>query len=244
MALAKSVYAVPTWTRLVALVSEHAALRAVITARTHGVPSVSTPATGLQPGCASTATCWTPGSTRDRLHARDTQPELGGVAHLRRCVRREEAREAKRGSGFWDCFCFFRFLPASGVARDVGSGGATRRADRADRAELATRGGDRSGRRGWSSSPSDRARAAVSTSRQRTPADRTAIGCARKTRTSDASAPYCQGEGGPVGGRRAACCVGGCVPAVGRNVTPLEPKSLDGPLSRQTERRSGRLGSP
>jgi len=64
MALAKSVYAVPTWTRLVALVSEHAALRAVITARTHGVPSVSTPATGLQPGCASTATCWTPGSTR------------------------------------------------------------------------------------------------------------------------------------------------------------------------------------
>src|SRR4051794_22423018 len=34
------VYAVPTWTRLVALVSEHAALRAVITAATHDTPSV------------------------------------------------------------------------------------------------------------------------------------------------------------------------------------------------------------
>jgi hypothetical protein len=35
MALAKSIYAVPTWTRLVALVSEHATLRAVITSDTH-----------------------------------------------------------------------------------------------------------------------------------------------------------------------------------------------------------------
>jgi Transposase DDE domain len=40
MALAKSIYAVPTWTRLVALVSEHATLRAVITGATHDVPSV------------------------------------------------------------------------------------------------------------------------------------------------------------------------------------------------------------
>src|SRR5215208_3355298 len=40
MALAKSVYAVPTWTRTVALVAEHASLRAAITADTHDVPSV------------------------------------------------------------------------------------------------------------------------------------------------------------------------------------------------------------
>jgi transposase len=39
MALAKSIYAVPTWTRTVALVREHAALRAVITGGTP-VPSV------------------------------------------------------------------------------------------------------------------------------------------------------------------------------------------------------------
>jgi hypothetical protein len=39
MALAKSIYAVPTWTRLVALVTEHPALRAAITAGTP-VPSV------------------------------------------------------------------------------------------------------------------------------------------------------------------------------------------------------------
>jgi hypothetical protein len=40
MALAKSFYAVPTWTRLVALVSEHSTLRAVITSGTHDLPSV------------------------------------------------------------------------------------------------------------------------------------------------------------------------------------------------------------
>jgi hypothetical protein len=40
MALAKSVYAVPTWTRTVALVREHAALRAVITVGSPDVPSV------------------------------------------------------------------------------------------------------------------------------------------------------------------------------------------------------------
>ena len=34
MALAKSIYSVPTWTRTVALVREHAALRAVITTGT------------------------------------------------------------------------------------------------------------------------------------------------------------------------------------------------------------------
>jgi hypothetical protein len=39
MALAKSIYAVPTWTKTVALVREHAALRATITAGTR-VPSV------------------------------------------------------------------------------------------------------------------------------------------------------------------------------------------------------------
>jgi hypothetical protein len=39
MALAKSIYAVPTWTRTVALVSEHAALRAAITGTTRVVPS-------------------------------------------------------------------------------------------------------------------------------------------------------------------------------------------------------------
>lgn len=40
MALAKTLYAVPTWTRTVALVAEHDALRAAITANTHDVPSV------------------------------------------------------------------------------------------------------------------------------------------------------------------------------------------------------------
>lgn len=40
MALAKSVYALPTWTRTVAMVSEHEALRAAVTAATHDVPSV------------------------------------------------------------------------------------------------------------------------------------------------------------------------------------------------------------
>jgi hypothetical protein len=40
MALAKSIYAVPTWTRTVALVREHAALRAAITQGTGDVPSV------------------------------------------------------------------------------------------------------------------------------------------------------------------------------------------------------------
>jgi transposase len=40
MALAKSVYAIPTWTRTVALVREHAALRTAIAGGTSGVPSV------------------------------------------------------------------------------------------------------------------------------------------------------------------------------------------------------------
>jgi len=40
MALAKSVYAVPTWTRTVALVREHAALRAAVTLVSGDVPSV------------------------------------------------------------------------------------------------------------------------------------------------------------------------------------------------------------
>src|SRR5215208_34406 len=40
MALAKSIYAVPTWTRLVALVTEHASLRAAVTGGLSDVPSV------------------------------------------------------------------------------------------------------------------------------------------------------------------------------------------------------------
>jgi hypothetical protein len=40
MALAKSLYAVPTWTRTVALVREHAAVRAAITQGRADVPSV------------------------------------------------------------------------------------------------------------------------------------------------------------------------------------------------------------
>jgi hypothetical protein len=40
MALAKSIYAVPTWTRLVALVTEHASLRAAICGSTPNVPAV------------------------------------------------------------------------------------------------------------------------------------------------------------------------------------------------------------
>ena len=55
MALAKSIYAVPTWTRTVALVSEHAALRAAITRGTP-VPSVHA-CYRFRPSCAHTATC-------------------------------------------------------------------------------------------------------------------------------------------------------------------------------------------
>ena len=40
MALAKSIYAVPTWTRLVALVTEHASLRAAVCGSTGDMPSV------------------------------------------------------------------------------------------------------------------------------------------------------------------------------------------------------------
>jgi phosphohistidine swiveling domain-containing protein len=40
MALAKSIYAVPTRTRLVALVTEHASLRAAVSGSTESVPSV------------------------------------------------------------------------------------------------------------------------------------------------------------------------------------------------------------
>jgi hypothetical protein len=40
MALAKSVYAVPTWTRTVALVREHAAVRVAVAGVTHDVPPV------------------------------------------------------------------------------------------------------------------------------------------------------------------------------------------------------------
>ena len=40
MALAKSIYAIPTWTRTVALVTEHPALRAAITEGSPDVPSV------------------------------------------------------------------------------------------------------------------------------------------------------------------------------------------------------------
>jgi hypothetical protein len=40
MALAKSIYAVPTWTRTVALVREHAALRTAIVGGAGDVPSV------------------------------------------------------------------------------------------------------------------------------------------------------------------------------------------------------------
>jgi hypothetical protein len=40
MALAKSIYAVPTWTKTLALVCEHAALRTAIAGRNRDVPSV------------------------------------------------------------------------------------------------------------------------------------------------------------------------------------------------------------
>jgi len=56
MALAKSLYALPTWTRTVALVAEHAALAAVI-ASDGNVPSVYA-ATALRPSCATTRICW------------------------------------------------------------------------------------------------------------------------------------------------------------------------------------------
>src|SRR5215213_1157389 len=42
MTLAKSIYAVPTWTRLVALVAEQASLRAAVSGSTESVPSVYT----------------------------------------------------------------------------------------------------------------------------------------------------------------------------------------------------------
>jgi hypothetical protein len=55
MALAKSLYSLPTWTRAVALVSEHSALAAVI-ASDGDVPSVY--ATASRPSCATTHICW------------------------------------------------------------------------------------------------------------------------------------------------------------------------------------------
>lgn len=55
MALAKSLYAIPTWTRTVALVAEHPALAAVIAP--NGELRPSTPATDSRPSCASTRIC-------------------------------------------------------------------------------------------------------------------------------------------------------------------------------------------
>jgi len=61
MALAKSIYAVPTWTKTVALVSEHAALYATI-APSGDVPSVYA-CYRFTAKLASTATCSPAAST-------------------------------------------------------------------------------------------------------------------------------------------------------------------------------------
>jgi hypothetical protein len=63
MALAKSLYTLPTWTRTVALVREHAALRMAL-----GCPYVSSvracmPAIGSPPSSGSSSRCWTPAWT-------------------------------------------------------------------------------------------------------------------------------------------------------------------------------------
>ena len=59
LALVKSLHTLPTWTRTVALVRDHAALRDVLGA----VPSVDA-LTVSRPSCGSMATCWPRASTR------------------------------------------------------------------------------------------------------------------------------------------------------------------------------------
>jgi hypothetical protein len=63
MALAKSLYTLPTWTRTVALVAEHTALRTALgCADPAEVPSVL-PATASPPSSGHTSRCWTPALT-------------------------------------------------------------------------------------------------------------------------------------------------------------------------------------
>jgi hypothetical protein len=71
-ALAKAVYAMPTWTRTARLIAEHAALREAI----GGAPSHWACSTVSPPGSASTATCSPPASTvLASLHA--ATPDMG-----------------------------------------------------------------------------------------------------------------------------------------------------------------------
>ncbi len=72
MTLVKSLYVLPTWTRTVRLVAEHAAIRKAI----GGAPRLM-PATASPPSCAATRAPLTLASQRHRLPAR-------------------------RASGFWD----------------------------------------------------------------------------------------------------------------------------------------------
>jgi Transposase domain (DUF772) len=63
MALAKSLYTLPTWTRTVALVSEHAALRAALGCPdVADVPSVHA-CYRFTASCGRSSRCWTPALT-------------------------------------------------------------------------------------------------------------------------------------------------------------------------------------
>jgi hypothetical protein len=63
MALAKSLYTLPTWTRTVALVSEHAALRAALGCPTPPTCPACMLATASPPNCGRSSPCWTPALT-------------------------------------------------------------------------------------------------------------------------------------------------------------------------------------
>jgi len=63
MALAKSLYTLPTWTRTVGLVREHAALRAAIGCPDRPTCRACMPATASPRSSGSSSRCWTPALT-------------------------------------------------------------------------------------------------------------------------------------------------------------------------------------
>jgi len=63
MGLAKSVYTLPTWTRTVALLSKHAALRTALVVLTLVTCRVFTPATASTRSCGRSSRCLTPALT-------------------------------------------------------------------------------------------------------------------------------------------------------------------------------------
>jgi hypothetical protein len=63
MALAKSVYTLPTWTRTAALVAEHAALRAALGCTDAADVASVHACYRFAPSCGPTSRCWTPALT-------------------------------------------------------------------------------------------------------------------------------------------------------------------------------------